>query len=127
MKIFVAYGYNNRDAWIPDTINPLIEAFGSEPVDGRELGGELLPPAIEHSIAECDALIAFCTRREERADHSWTTHQWVLGELTVAVAGNKKVLEVYENGVARNAGITGSDRQELTINESGHVDRVREI
>lgn len=43
MRIFVAYGYNPRDNWIEPVTTPLIQAFGSEPVDGRELQGQVIP------------------------------------------------------------------------------------
>ena len=32
MKIFVGYGYNDRDRWVEQFVFPIIEAFGSEVV-----------------------------------------------------------------------------------------------
>ena len=36
MRIFVAYGYNARDAWIEDLVFDVIRAADLEPVDGKE-------------------------------------------------------------------------------------------
>ena len=42
MKIFVGYGYNDRDKWIEDLVFPLIEAFDDTPVAGKEIFGNKL-------------------------------------------------------------------------------------
>jgi hypothetical protein len=70
MKIFVAYGYNERDKWIPEMVFPLIRAFGDEPVAGDEMPGEVISAGVIERIKRSDALIAFATRRvrEEGVD-----------------------------------------------------------
>jgi hypothetical protein len=40
MKIFVGYGYNERDKWVEDLVFPRIEAFGDRPVSGQEIFGQ---------------------------------------------------------------------------------------
>lgn len=128
MRIFVAYGYNARDSWIEPTVASLIRAFGSEPVDGRELGGQSIPEGVRQSIRSSDALLAFFTRRDgPLPDGSWTTHQWVRDELTCALEHNKQVLEIYEDGVSRIAGLAGSDRQHLAYQENEQLECVVEI
>jgi hypothetical protein len=39
MRIFVGFGYNERDRWIRDMVFPLIPAFGDEVVTGEEAYG----------------------------------------------------------------------------------------
>ena len=38
MRIFVAYGYNDRDKWIEKMVFPVIEAFGAEVETGELIG-----------------------------------------------------------------------------------------
>jgi hypothetical protein len=64
MKIFVAYGYNDRDRWIPDLVFPIIRAFDDEVITGEELQGEQITDAVRRKIQQSDALIAFATIRE---------------------------------------------------------------
>ena len=43
MRIFVGYGYNERDKWVEDYVLPLLVAFGCEVVHGKAVyGGALL-------------------------------------------------------------------------------------
>jgi hypothetical protein len=121
MRIFVAYGFNPRDSWIEPVIEPLIEAFGSEAVHGRELAGQLITDGVRQSIRNSDALIAFFTRRDSIGENRWSTHPWVRDELMCALENNKQVLEIYEEGVVRDAGMAGKDRQYLEYRESDRV------
>ncbi len=57
MRIFVGYGYNDRDKWVEDFVFPLIEAFGDTPVAGKEIFGQNLNDGVRGLIKECDALM----------------------------------------------------------------------
>lgn len=115
MKIFVGYGYQERDQWIKALVFPIIEAFGSEVISGKEVHGQIISEAIRNKIRRCDALIAFLTRRD-RSDGGWNTHRWVSDELATALAYDLRVLEVREVGVAGQGGIAG-DRQRIEYDE----------
>jgi len=119
MKIFVAYGYNQRDEWIPELIFPIIRAFGDEPVTGDDLQGELITEAVIESIRRSDALIAAATRRGDQPDATgkWPTHRWVTDELSQALALRKRVVEIRETGVDSQGGIAG-DRQRIEYDET---------
>lgn len=111
MKIFVGYGYQERDQWIEDLVFPIIEAFGSEVISGKEVHGRIISEAIRNEIQKSDALIAFLTRRE-RTDDGGNTHRWVSDELATALAFKLRVLEVREVGVTGQGGMAG-DRQRI--------------
>ena len=119
MKIFVAYGYNQRDRWIQELVFPIIRAFGDEPVTGEELQGEQITDAVIEKIKRCDALIAFATRRGEQPDAvgKWTTHRWVTDELSLAIPMGKRVVEVREDGVNDQGGVAGG-RQHVQYDEA---------
>jgi hypothetical protein len=116
MKIFVGYGFNERDQWIPKFVFPLIESFGSEAITGEELQGEIITEAVKQKIRSADAFIGFATRRQQNGA-GWTTHRWVTDELAIALSRDMPVLEVRERDVDEQGGIAG-DRQRIEYDES---------
>lgn len=133
MKIFLAYGYNDRDRWINDLVAPIIEAFGAEVVDGKEMYGETLSEGVRKNIQSCDGLIAFLTRRDPGpTNNRWTTHRWVTDELACALTSTSKihVLEVRETEIDDQGGMAGG-RQYIVYDEKDRdrclVDLVRAI
>lgn len=114
MRIFVGFGFNPRDRWIKELVFPLISAFGDDVDTGEEVFGSVITEEVKERIRLADAVIGFATRRDQKADGSWTTHRWVTDELSHAIALDKHVVEVRENGVESQAGI-GSGRQFLTF------------
>jgi hypothetical protein len=117
MRIFVAYGYNSRDDWIPTLVFPIIEAFGAEVVTGEKLWGDSIPPRVQERIRQADALVGFATRRGAALpDGTYTTHRWVTDEIAFALALGRPIVEVAEVGVSDQGGIAG-DRQRITYDE----------
>jgi hypothetical protein len=117
MRIFVAYGFNERDRWVETFVFPIIQAFDDEVLTGEELHGDQITDAVRRKIQQADALIGFTTRREQLADERWTTHRWVTDEISHALALGRPVVEVRENGVDEQGGIAG-DRQRIPYTES---------
>ena len=117
MRIFVAFGYNDRDKWIPNFVFPIIKAFGDEVVSGEEVQGEQITDAVIREIRQSNALMAFVTRRDKIDANRWTTHRWVTDELSHAIAFKLPVAEIREMGVDEQGGIAG-DRQRILYNES---------
>lgn len=116
MKIFVAYGYNDRDRWIAEMVFPVIEAFGSKIETGEITYGNSISDSVKRKIFQSDALIAFTTRRETQDNKVWQTHRWVIEELAVAAARNKKRIEVLEVGVEQQGGFS-QDYQRIEYDE----------
>ena len=113
MRIFIGYGYNERDKWIEDLVFPLVESFGAEVVSGKEAHGSIISSAIRNQIEQSDALMAFLTKRKDTGE----THRWVSDELSIGIAHNIHVLEVREIGVNDQGGIAG-DRQRIEYDEN---------
>jgi hypothetical protein len=105
MRIFIGFGYHERDEWIEDLVFPLVRAFGFEPVSGREIYGQDLSQGVKDTIARADALIGFTTRRADQNGIHGGTHRWVTDELATAV-GQIPILEVREDGITQG-GIVG--------------------
>lgn len=103
MKVFVAYGYNERDKWVGDMAIPVIEALGLEVVHGKEIAGKRLSDEIKNRIKSCDLLVGFLTLRD---DDTGGGH-WVRAELDTANAVGVPFIPVVENGVDFHANILG--------------------
>lgn len=119
MRIFVGYGYNDRDKWVEDFVFPLIEAFGDTPVAGKEIFGQNLDDGVRGLIKECDALMGFATHRENPDQHGlWKTHRWVTDEIATADAQDPKIpfVEIREIGVDPQLGI-GSGKSHIRYDE----------
>jgi len=107
MKIFVGYGYNVRDKWIEGFVFDLIRAFEGEPVTGKEIFGQQLEDGVRQQIKDCDALLAFTTRRKRMTNGKYTTHQWVTDEIITATDAGLPFVEVRETCVDRQPGMPG--------------------
>lgn len=114
MKIFVAYGYNERDKWIRDLVFPVIEAFGAEVETGETTYDGSIPDSVKNKIRRSDALIAFTTRRASPGNTVGLTHRWVIEELAFAAGlenPKKKTVEVRETGVDGQGGMTQANQR----------------
>jgi hypothetical protein len=118
MKVFVAFGYNERDKWIPEMVFPILEAFGIEVKTGEKMLGEIISEEVRERIKNSDALIGFLTRRGgDLGNGTYNTHQWVRDEIALAFGAKRKAILVVEDGVDISGGAF-HDRQYLTYNEA---------
>jgi len=120
MRVFVGYGYNERDRWIEDCVVPLVVAFGCEVLHGRSVYGGALPDEVMKAIRASDAVIGFTTRREPIAPGLYRTHDWVTQELLTAHAQDPRIpwVEVREQGVISPGGILdAADTQRIDYRE----------
>jgi hypothetical protein len=63
-RVFIGYGYHDRDLWVEKYVVPFVTAFGCTPVDGREVFGAALSSEVTQQIHSCHAMIGFTTRRD---------------------------------------------------------------
>jgi hypothetical protein len=110
MRIFVGYGYNDRDKWIEERVFPLLEALDCQPVHAKNVFGDSLSPKVKETLLACDAMIGFTTRREPMGDERWSTHRWVIEELASAFR-LMPVVEIREKGVDTQAGMLGGNQR----------------
>jgi len=122
MKVFIGFGYNENDKWIEHLVIPLVEALGCEVVTGEEMQGERLSDGVIERISDSDACIGFLTKRGKKPnpDGTFSTHRWVIEELTTALNKGKPVYEIREKGIDAQKGIIG-DRQRLDFEETPKV------
>jgi hypothetical protein len=120
MRIFIGYGYNERDRWIENLVSPLLSAFGCDLVHGKVVYGGALPDEVMKAIRTSDALVGFTTRRDLAAPGVYRTHDWVIQELLTAHAQDPPIpfVEVREDGVIPPGGILDAvDAQRIDYKE----------
>ena len=131
MRIFIGYGYNDRDKWIEEYAVPLVQAFGCEVVHGKAVYGGALPDEVLKSIRTSDAMIGFTTRRDTTVlPEQWSTHDWVVQELVAAHSQDPRIpfVEVREQGVKSPGGILEAvDAQRIDYREADRAACLREI
>ena len=116
MKVFVGFGYNQRDAWIKELVFPLIEIFDGEVLYGEDIFGDVLTIGVKNRIDECDALLGFFTPSDEKQNGKFTTHDWVRDEYGYANGKEKKTIPFIEQKVDWNQGMIGNV-QHIPFNE----------
>jgi len=112
MRLFVGYGYNERDKWVEEYVIPLVTAFGCEVVHGKAVYGGALPEEVLKAIRTSDAMIGVTARREEIAPGAgrFRTHDWVVQELVTAHTQDPRIpwVEIREDGVIPPGGMLES-------------------
>jgi hypothetical protein len=126
MRVFIGFGYNERDAWIETLVFPILRALRLEILHGKDLHGEVLQDGVKQRIVQSDALIGFCTLRAGQEAAAFNTHPWVRDEIVFAVAQGKPIVEVRETGVNVREGILG-DRQRITLRQDDRLGCVAEL
>ena len=101
MRLFVGYGYNERDKWVEGYVFPLLVALGCEVVHGKSVYGGALPDEVIKAIRTADAAIGFTTRREADGAGGCRTREWVVQELLTAHGQDPRIpwVEIREDGV----------------------------
>jgi hypothetical protein len=111
-RVFIGYGYHDRDLWVEKYVVPFVTAFGCTPVDGREVFGAALSSEVTQQIHSCHAMIGFTTRRDPAGhdaagNEKFTTHDWVVQELITALTHTPPIpfVEIREQGVVSPGGM----------------------
>ena len=126
MRIFVGYGYNERDAWVEQHVVPILRAMSIDTVDGKDMHGEVLQEGVKNRIDIADAVVGFCTLRQGQEKAAFNTHVWVRDELMYALGAGKPIVEVREQGVNEVAGLKGN-RQYIPLDQMDRLSCVREL
>jgi hypothetical protein len=126
MKIFVGYGYNERDAWIERDVFPILQALNLEVTDGKDMHGETLQDGVKERIHDADALVGFSTLREGQGNADFNSHIWVRDEMQHSLALQKPLVEVREIGVRSPFGLIG-DRQRIVLDNNDRLACVAEL
>jgi len=126
MRIFVGFGYNDRDRWIEEQIFPIMRGMGFTVMDGKDMHGEALQPEVQSRIEQSDAAIGFFTLRENQPEAEFNSHMWVRDEMIYANAKGKPIIPVREEGVKVPDGLLGN-RQYISLCQNNRLACVVEL
>jgi len=99
MKVFVGFGYNERDKWIIGDVFPILHCMGFVVVTGEEMHGQELSPEVKRRIEQSDVVVGFLTIRDEQDKGDFNSHLWVQNELLWGVAKDKPIIPIKELNV----------------------------
>lgn len=126
MKVFVGYGYNERDQWIEDQVIPMLRSLDFEVLSGKDMHGDVLQDEVKSRIKQSDAVIGFFTIRDGQGDADFTSHIWVRDEIVHAEALDKPIVPIKEDGVKVPDGLLG-DRQYIPYSNQDRLGCVVEL
>jgi hypothetical protein len=126
MKVFVGFGYNDRDQWIEEQVFPILRGMGFTVVDGKDMHGEILQPEVQSRIEQSDVAIGFFTIREGQGEADFNSHIWVRDEMVHANAKGKPLIPVKEQGAKVPDGLLGN-RQYIPLRQDDRLACVVEL
>jgi hypothetical protein len=126
MRVFVGYGYNDRDKWIEEKVLPILRCAGFTVLHGRKCSGKELPAEVRGRLDESDAAIGFFTIRPRQGKADFTSHLWVRDEILYAIGRDKPIVLIREKGVRLPDGLVGN-RQFIHLNQDDRLGCVAEM
>jgi hypothetical protein len=126
MKVFVGFGYNDRDRWIEEQVFPILRGMGFTVVDGKGIHGNILQPEVQSRIEQVDAAVGFFTIREGQGEADFNSHMWVRDEMVFANAKEKPIVPIKEEGVRVPDGLLGN-RQYISLRQNDRLACVAEL
>ena len=126
MRVFVGYGYNDRDRWIETDVFPILRCAGFSIVDGKDMHGQDLKDEVKRRLDLSDAAIGFFTIRDGQGDADYTSHVWVRDEMIYASARGKPIVPVREEGVKIPAALLGNP-QYISLDQKNRLACVAEL
>jgi hypothetical protein len=126
MKLFVGFGYNERDQWIEEQVLPILGGMGFTVVDGKDMHGEELQPQVKIRIEQSDAAVGFFTIRKGQENAEFNSHIWVRDELVYADAIHKPIIPIKEDGAKVPHGLL-ANRQTIPLRQDDRLACVAEL
>jgi hypothetical protein len=120
-SIFVSYRFAESE-YVEGLIEYLKEN-GYSIVTGNE-SNQFISNVIISRIKQCEFFLCLMTKDKEKTDGTFTTSPWLLEEKGVALASNKKIVLLIEEGVTDYGGLQG-DWQRIHFSTKGFCQRFR--
>ena len=102
--VFLSYRFAEQD--YIDGLTQLLQQADFEIVTGMA-NNTYISKAIKEKIRTCEFFLCVMTRDSEKADGTYTTSPWLLEEKGVAIAYDKPLVLMVEDGVSTSGGLQG--------------------
>lgn len=126
MRVFVAYGYNDRDAWIEAQVLTILRSIGFAVFHDKAMHGQELKDEVRRRLDMSDAAIGFLTLRDGQGDADYTSHLWVRDAMVHAIAKGRPIIPIREIGVKIPPALLGNP-QFINLDQNDRLGRVVQL
>jgi hypothetical protein len=107
-SVFVGHSFASDDAKVNDVVLRFLAAYGFEVVTGEKPSANTVSAKVQGRIEQCEGFVGVFTRRDKVSRKSeWLPSAWVVDEKAFALAKNKKLILLREEGVQSIGGLQG--------------------
>jgi hypothetical protein len=115
--VFLSYRFVEND--YVEGLRTLLEKEGFSVVTGED-ATDYISRSILERIGTCEFFLCLMTRDKEKADGTYTTSPWLLEEKGAALALNKKIVLMVEDGISeKDVGGLQADWQRIHFSPKG--------
>jgi hypothetical protein len=105
---FVGQSFAEDDAHVNELVKRFLQAFGLTVVTGEKPEAERISSKVRARIETADLFVGVFTQRDKLVDGSeWATSAWIIDEKAYALAKNKRLILIKEQGVKSVGGLQG--------------------
>ena len=115
--VFLSYRFAEQD--YVDGLSQLLQQGDFKIVTGMA-NNTYISKAIIEKIRECEFFLCLMTKDSEKADGTYTTSPWLLEEKGVAIAYDKSLVLMVEEGITNIGGLQG-DWQQIHFTPKGFL------
>jgi hypothetical protein len=116
--VFVGHSFLAEDAKVCDAVVGLLRAIGFQVFTGEKPKANRISEKVKELIDSQDVFVGVFTRRDKIAKkNEWTTTMWVIEEKTWAMAKNKRLVLMREDGV-KNLGGMHADHEYIDFDRN---------
>ena len=117
-SVFVGQSFATADKAVVEVIKDLLDAYGLKVVTGRKPAGSTISSKVRGRIESCDLFVGVFTRGDKLSgSDQWSTSAWVVDEKAFAMAKDKRIILIKEEGVKSIGGLQG-DYEFLDLNRA---------
>lgn len=124
MSVFLSHRFAESE--YVQGITKLLEQNGFKVITGKSANA-FISKAILERIRECEFFLCLMTKHKQKKDGTWSTSPWLLEEKGAAIALNKRIVLMVEEGVteAEIGGLQG-DWQRIHFGQKGFLNAALE-
>jgi len=111
-SIFVGHSFAKKDSIIVEALLRSLSILDINVITGEKQEAERISDKIKRRIDHCHLILVIMTKRRKLKGSGHDTSGWLIQEAAYALAKNKKLILMVENGVTNIGGLQG-DLEEI--------------
>lgn len=106
-NVVILFHFDENGRVRAEQLENILKLVNISTVVGEDLCGQPISLAVRELIESAPIVVAVVTRHIQSGENEWHPSQWIIQEITWAVAHEVPVLLVVEQGVVFNGGLVG--------------------